>query len=374
MFNNKKYTYVSVHYEDDEITERTYYYISDEDEIKVGDRVLVDRNGSEATGIVAKVEEFKKKNVPFPIEKTKHIIRKVDNNFKLDDDFWDDFDEDEFHDLKLIEKSYDKLFLNNMYGRLSIKRLMNLMFVKKYDYFEKHKKLFYVPRMNLFFYKEFENNYRLAEMEYDVFTKDIYSILEREAIEVKREQVYNIYCAENYRKAILFCKNNCILIHDDTDIDDFEEEKLELNMYEKTEKRDEFKSIDEIIEYLKNYNPAHYEFPNPDYYIEEDKIIHYMGHINYDMRVFDLYKYLIDNGYVNIERTNAYYEHIKNKDEKWQTWNIDEINYEKLNYMIVRLYNEERVCEGLVNSYASNGKLLKILEKLKYYKQNNFNL
>lgn len=364
MFNNKKYTYVSVHYEDDEITERTYYYISDEDEIKVGDRVLVDRNGSEATGIVAKVEKFKKKNVPFPIEKTKHIIRKVDNNFKLDDDLWDDFDEDEFHDLKLIEKSYDKLFLNNMYGRLSIKRLMNLMFVDMYYYLNENTKLFYVPRMNLFFYKEFENNYSLAEMEYDVFTKEIYSILEREAIEVKREKVYNVYCAENYKKAVLFCKDNCILIHDDTDISDFREEKVELNMYDKVKERDEFKSVDEIIDYLKNYTPAHYKFPNPDYFIEGDKIIHYNGHIDYDMGVFNLYEYLIDNKYVDIDRANAYYELIKNKDENWQKWNIDEINYEKLNYMIVRLYYEERVCDGLVNSYASSGKLLRIVENI----------
>lgn len=45
---NENYTYVSVRYEDDDIPHRTYYYISEIEDLKEGNRVLVDRNGMEA--------------------------------------------------------------------------------------------------------------------------------------------------------------------------------------------------------------------------------------------------------------------------------------------------------------------------------------
>lgn len=56
----------------------TYYYISDDDSIKVGDRVIVPSgaNNREAVVEVVKVEYFHPENAPLPLEKTKHIIRK----------------------------------------------------------------------------------------------------------------------------------------------------------------------------------------------------------------------------------------------------------------------------------------------------------
>ena len=362
MFNKKKYTYVSVHYEDDDILKRTYYYLSNE-ELNIGDRVLVDRNGDNAIGKVFKIEKFSKRNVPFPLGKTKSVIRKIDKDFKLTniDDHEDYYDED-IDELISIKESYNKLFLNNMFGRLSIKRLMNLMFVDK-NYFIEGEKLFYVPRMNMFFYKILDE-YKLADVEDNVFSKGVFKILEREAIEIKREVVYNVYCGNNYKKAMLFCKENNFFIYDDTDVLEFSKEKSELRIYKKQKEIERIKSLDDILNFLKDYVPANYTFPDPDYFVEDGKIVHYMGYMKYDIRTFDLYQYLLDNDYISIERANAYYNHIKQSNEKWETWDVNTINYEKLNYLIVKIYNVERVYEGLVNKYASSGKLLKIVERI----------
>lgn len=57
---------------------RSYYYISDDDSIEAGAMVIVPvgRDNHEAVAVVADVEFFRPDNVPFPLEKTKHIIRK----------------------------------------------------------------------------------------------------------------------------------------------------------------------------------------------------------------------------------------------------------------------------------------------------------
>ena len=55
---------------------RTYYYICDCDDVDEKDNVLVPvgDDNSEKIGIVQKIEFFNKHNVPYPVEKTKHII------------------------------------------------------------------------------------------------------------------------------------------------------------------------------------------------------------------------------------------------------------------------------------------------------------
>ena len=57
---------------------KSYYYITDDDSIEPGDRVVVPagRDNHEAVVEVVKVEYFQPENVPLPIEKTKHILRK----------------------------------------------------------------------------------------------------------------------------------------------------------------------------------------------------------------------------------------------------------------------------------------------------------
>lgn len=56
---------------------KTYYYISDFDDIQEGDRVIVPvgDNNREEIGVVKKLEFYIPANAPFPVEKTKHIIK-----------------------------------------------------------------------------------------------------------------------------------------------------------------------------------------------------------------------------------------------------------------------------------------------------------
>lgn len=57
---------------------KNYYYLTDDDSIKVGDYVIVPvgRNNYKEIAEVVNVEYFDEKNAPFPIERTKEIIRK----------------------------------------------------------------------------------------------------------------------------------------------------------------------------------------------------------------------------------------------------------------------------------------------------------
>ena len=63
---------------------RSYYYIADDDSIEVGDFVLVPAGKDNHKAIVQVVEKkyFPEDEVPLPMEKTKHIIRKC-----TDEDF-----------------------------------------------------------------------------------------------------------------------------------------------------------------------------------------------------------------------------------------------------------------------------------------------
>ena len=63
---------------------KSYYYITDDDSIEVGDSVLVPAGKDNHTAIVevVNIEYFSEKDTPLPVEKTKHIIRKC-----TDDDF-----------------------------------------------------------------------------------------------------------------------------------------------------------------------------------------------------------------------------------------------------------------------------------------------
>ena len=57
---------------------KTYYYISDSDDIEVGDKVVVPiwDNNHETVVEVVKIEYIPEKDMTIPIEKIKHIIRK----------------------------------------------------------------------------------------------------------------------------------------------------------------------------------------------------------------------------------------------------------------------------------------------------------
>lgn len=60
---------------------KTYYYRTEDDSISVGDRVVVPvgNDGKERIVEVVSIEYFPKNQLPLPLEKTKVIIRKIDN-------------------------------------------------------------------------------------------------------------------------------------------------------------------------------------------------------------------------------------------------------------------------------------------------------
>jgi hypothetical protein len=65
---------------------KSYYYMTDDDSIEVGDFVLVPagKDNHEAVVEVVNIEYFSEENVPLPVEKTKRIIRKyMDEDFDL---------------------------------------------------------------------------------------------------------------------------------------------------------------------------------------------------------------------------------------------------------------------------------------------------
>lgn len=57
---------------------KSYYYLTDDDSIEVGDFVLVPagKYNHEAVAEVVNIEYFSEENAPFPLEKTKRVIRK----------------------------------------------------------------------------------------------------------------------------------------------------------------------------------------------------------------------------------------------------------------------------------------------------------
>lgn len=77
------YIYCSVVFEEGQ---KSYYYLTEDDSIKIGDFVLVPagKDNHEAVVQVVDIEYFSAEDVPLPAEKTKHIIRKcTDEDFDL---------------------------------------------------------------------------------------------------------------------------------------------------------------------------------------------------------------------------------------------------------------------------------------------------
>ena len=75
------YIYCSAVFEEGQ---KSYYYLTEDDSIKIGDFVLVPagKDNREVVVEVVNIEYFSEDNVPLPIEKTKRIIRKC-----MDEDF-----------------------------------------------------------------------------------------------------------------------------------------------------------------------------------------------------------------------------------------------------------------------------------------------
>lgn len=82
--SDESYYFLTVKYEDF-TGDKEYNYISEDTTIGVGDRILVDRAGNLAVAIVLGTGYFNKFDSPFPVSKTKRIIKKIDEDFILED-------------------------------------------------------------------------------------------------------------------------------------------------------------------------------------------------------------------------------------------------------------------------------------------------
>lgn len=74
MFGEKKYIYVAVCFKRGN---HPYSYLTKDSTIKINDVVIVPTAEGEKAAIVTGVDVYKKSEVPYPVEKTKHIIRKA---------------------------------------------------------------------------------------------------------------------------------------------------------------------------------------------------------------------------------------------------------------------------------------------------------
>lgn len=73
------YIYLSVEFSPDG---KSYYYRTDDDSIKVGDKVVVavGNHGRETIAEVVDIEYFDYESLPFPLEETKVVIKKLEND------------------------------------------------------------------------------------------------------------------------------------------------------------------------------------------------------------------------------------------------------------------------------------------------------
>lgn len=88
----KIYYYLTVRYED-YYSNKEYNYISDDTSVNGGDKVLVDMAGKVVIAKVLETAYCNKFDAPFPVHKTKKIIKKVDEDFDIADiEFYDELD------------------------------------------------------------------------------------------------------------------------------------------------------------------------------------------------------------------------------------------------------------------------------------------
>ncbi len=103
----KVYYYLTVRYED-YYSNKEYNYISDDTSVEVGDRVLVDMAGEVVIAEVLETAYCVKFDAPFPVHKTKKIIKKVDEDFDIADiEFYDELDSEITNSIRMnIDDTY----------------------------------------------------------------------------------------------------------------------------------------------------------------------------------------------------------------------------------------------------------------------------
>lgn len=100
----QEFYYLEVAYVDIFEQYKTYNYLSEDTSIRRGDKVVVNRNGAETVAIVLNSKLYKRYEVPFPVEKTKSIIKKIETDEELEkygfthDDFMEYYDDEDDED------------------------------------------------------------------------------------------------------------------------------------------------------------------------------------------------------------------------------------------------------------------------------------
>ena len=80
---DKEFYYLSVLYVDELYSYNSYNYLSYDDSIKINDKVLVNRDGDDVVALVIEAKYYSGSEVPFPLSKTKTIIKKIENDEEL---------------------------------------------------------------------------------------------------------------------------------------------------------------------------------------------------------------------------------------------------------------------------------------------------
>lgn len=220
----EQYYYLTVEY-DEYNNGKTYCYMSEDTNIKIGDKVVVYMADNIVIATVVDAQYYTRENAPYPVEKTKRVIEKITETTDLSkyDIYYDDideYDEDDYvstEELVKKEKEINKLhkiILDMNIDVLSIKRLMKLLPMKNTQ--ELYITMYYSKNMSMFINKVATDFYMLPEYDANLFNKKEYKAIIEKSIVVPRKLYDNKDNEDEiYKDAIQFCKENDIKYMDD---------------------------------------------------------------------------------------------------------------------------------------------------------------
>ena len=177
-----KYYFLTVKYEDYS-GYKEYNYISEDSTVIVGDRVLVDRAGNLAIAEVLETGYYDKFNSPFPVERTKKIIKKVDKDFYIEDietyNDWEHFlDIEDSFGVKNI-----KMNIDDTYFEFGITK-----YVQGQDDDEKWTNI--KIKVNNAYFKYFNKGELMTSVEVDKLLKELEKLLDGK---LKKHKEINFY-------------------------------------------------------------------------------------------------------------------------------------------------------------------------------------
>lgn len=206
-----QYMYLYVRYLDVD-TFKQFCYISDDSSIRIGDYVLVDRAGETSLAIVEEIGFYSEAEAPYPVNKTKEIIRRIERSeLKNSEDEYID-DEDSYVTLKEFEefkKDLDSLkdILKNQTEKLSIKELMRQILRDNI-----YSQVYYYTKLNIFIEK-IDTIYFISKYQRKIFSTQEYKKMIKESVTINCSRTDDII--DTYYKAKSICDENNIEYIDD---------------------------------------------------------------------------------------------------------------------------------------------------------------